>query len=101
MSQFGTGEDADEYTKYTMSSPTKGNFSTISREVDYFVVGNRYLVFVWEDSWEGAMIGDFYSTRINDDGTIAGDSVFAEFKGHTVEQMMELAERAREWHESE
>lgn len=96
QTQFGTSTDI--YTKYTMISPTKGEFSAVSREDDYFVADNRYLVLIWDDGCDGEMIGKGKSTKINNDGTIAGDDgAFSELKGYTVERVLEEAENAKKW----
>jgi hypothetical protein len=62
-----------------------------------FEQGARYLAFLATDSY-GATIHDFYSARINDDGTITADSgVFAELSRSTPAQVRALAQRADAW----
>jgi hypothetical protein len=91
---------SDPLFRYTLHS-TSGEFTAISWEDDYFEVGERYLVFLvpTEETEDGIEIWSFYSTKINDDGKIRGDSVFSELVGYTVNQVIELAERIITWYD--
>ena len=95
---------SDTLYRYTLNSSLKGEFTVISWEEEKFDIGGEYLMFLCptDETSDGIEIWSFYSTKINSDGTITGESgeegsVFEDFAGHTPAQMAELAERAKDW----
>jgi hypothetical protein len=79
--------------------PDKGKeLDARSRETNYLELGGRYLIFL--SGGDFVSFGERGIAKINDDGTITAilqDSVFAEFNGYTVEQIVAEAERAKAW----
>jgi hypothetical protein len=81
---------------YSLEEVVYGETEGITWEGD-FVKGKRYLALITE----GNTVYDFYAVAVDSDGIITntgGNSVFSEFAGFTVQEVSELAEKARAWH---